>query len=64
MSGRLLQVTEPMLKALAREWFMRGFRCSGFRVHGETRVGQSLAFEGLLAAEFERAWGERKRPGQ
>lgn len=47
-------------KAIAREFFLAGFRCSGYRAHGEVRaIATSKAFERLLLVEFERAWGER-----
>ena len=63
MSGKVIAVTEATLKALAREWFMRGFRCSGYRAHGETRLASSEAFERLLGIEFDRAWANRRRTG-
>lgn len=57
---KLLTLPPAALKALAREWFLRGFRMSGYRAHGETRLADSAAFTSLLEVEFERVWGDVK----
>lgn len=60
MSGKRYTVSEATLKALALDWFKRGFRSSGYGAHGETRLRNSRAFESLLEAEFERVWADRR----
>ena len=52
-------VTDATIKAVARDYFLRGFSCSGFGAHGESRLRDSKAFESLLATEFERVWYEQ-----
>lgn len=62
MPGKIYAVSEATLKAVARDWFLRGFRCSGYAAHGESRLRDSRAFESLLEAEFERSWCQRRAP--
>lgn len=62
MAGKIYAVSEATLKAVARDWFLRGFRCSGYGAHGETKLRHSRAFESLLEAEFERSWCQRRSP--
>lgn len=61
MADRRYSVSEATLKAMARDWFKRGFAQSGYQVHGESRLRDSAAFQSLLDAEFERVWSDRRR---
>lgn len=56
-SSRIM--TPAALQEFAREWFLAGFRCSGERCHGETRLSSSAMFERMLTIEFERMWRDR-----
>jgi len=60
MAGKIYAVSDATMKAVARDWFLRGFRCSGYGAHGESRLRDSRAFERLLEVEFERSWSERR----
>lgn len=63
MSARAVTMSPAAIRALARFWFLRGFRCSGYSCHGEMpRLRESGPFTNMLDAEFTRQWAERHRP--
>lgn len=53
-------VTEATIKAVALDWFLRGFRTSGYGAHGESKLKNSKAFAKLLEVEFDRVWAEHR----
>ena len=67
MSGKrgatkLFTMNSVALRALAAQWFMRGFAHSGRGFNGETfDLSKHPALESLLMSEFERVYKETDR---
>lgn len=56
----LVTVSAESLRAIARFWYHRGFKASGFQCHGEKpRIAESESFARLLDVEFDRQYSER-----
>lgn len=58
----LVQMGRTALRALALEWFVRGFVASGVGFNGETYDETKWPqMRSLLEAEFERMWSRRDK---
>ena len=56
----VVQMTGAARRALALEWFQRGFACSGQGFNGESPGAARPGFLSMLEAEFGLAWSQRK----
>jgi len=60
IKDRLVHMSRHALRALAADWFLRGFALSGRGFHGESLPSDHEGARSILLAEFDRIWNYRR----